>query len=355
MANTTKILIEKATARVFCQQHGAGGNPVTIFSSATAKHALSSTTQQTLAQTCEWESVMLDRHRQSMNFYMPTGEEVSFCAHAAMGGAGRMMQQIKSAQSGDTTSTATGHRASSLSFSAELQPNQPYKAFLHDHGIVSLDMEVPFIEQKLQHPPQLQRILRDAFHLQAPNLQQLRSIADNFQFPTFVNASVARLKTLVYVNDLDVLHAIKAPPVGDAFRNACDAVESTGLYLYSPLQDNDQDEEGECVFECRQFPRASGYPEDPATGIAAAALAVSLYERGMKRPFYKFHQGTAMSQPSLIMVENISRVEMECGHTNEQTVNANDLDNVVETKFRFRLTGKVEYDSREEIEVVLEE
>ena len=27
-------------------------------------------------------------------------------------------------------------------------------------------------------------------------------------------------------------------------------------------------------YECRQFPRASGYPEDPATGIAAAALAV---------------------------------------------------------------------------------
>jgi hypothetical protein len=57
----------------------------------------------------------------------------------------------------------------------------------------------------------------------------------------------------------------------------------------------------------RQFPRASGYPEDPATGIAAAALAVSLHSRHPRsNNRFKFFQGSAMGKPSVIVVDNVS-------------------------------------------------
>ena len=52
-------------------------------------------------------------------------------------------------------------------------------------------------------------------------------------------------------------------------------------------------------YECRQFPRSSGYPEDPATGIAASALAATLRfgpDDNKKSTIvnYDIYQGTAM-------------------------------------------------------------
>ena len=61
---------------------------MTVFAS---DGALSKSTQELLAKDCEWESVMVskssDDSSTEMSFHMPSGEEVSFCAHAAMGGA----------------------------------------------------------------------------------------------------------------------------------------------------------------------------------------------------------------------------------------------------------------------------
>jgi len=55
-------------------------------------------------------------------------------------------------------------------------------------------------------------------------------------------------------------------------------INSTGIYLYSTatIRDDDNDvntdNKSEIAFECRQFPKSSGYSEDPATCIAAGAL-----------------------------------------------------------------------------------
>jgi hypothetical protein len=144
----------------------------------------------------------------------------------------------------------------------------------------------------------------------------------------------------------------------------------------------------------RQFPRASGYPEDPATGVAAAALAVSLYQHQQQQQnvwptttSFRFHQGTAMGKPSMILVENLKLIDgsgvidtdtdtaaaaaaeykvEEHGETNnneaqcEETV---DGGNSVATampqhanpkkrsKVSFTLVGRVEVDHREFIEV----
>src|SRR3546814_18756316 len=50
----------------------------------------------------------------------------------------------------------------------------------------------------------------------------------------------------------------------------CDAIESTGLYPFARVT------AAGLAFEARQFPKASGYPEDEATGIAATALTGAL-------------------------------------------------------------------------------
>jgi len=54
----------------------------------------------------------------------------------------------------------------------------------------------------------------------------------------------------------------------------CAAIGSTGLYPYAVHEGTAQ------LFEARQFPKSSGYPQDAATGIAAAALAFRLLESG---------------------------------------------------------------------------
>ncbi len=57
------------------------------------------------------------------------------------------------------------------------------------------------------------------------------------------------------------------------------------------------------AFEARQFPRSSGYPEDAATGIAAAALSFGLLANGLvdadDKPIRVF-QGRAMGALSEI-------------------------------------------------------
>lgn len=315
MASSSRRAVEKITARVFCQLQG-GGNPVTIF--ASTDHALSQPTQERLARTCDWESVVLGpQHRRS--FYMPTGEEVSFCAHAAMGGS------LVLAEQPETT----------VEFASNLIPDRFFESIVHADDIVSLAMnDCVFEEQQFGHDgglssSTLRRVLRDTCGLTARDLTLPR---ERSMYPTLVNSSIARPKTLVYVNSVEALHRARAPSIeqdqdgSTRFQRTCDALQTTGLYLYT--QSNDDDDR---ALECRQFPRASGYPEDPATGIAAAALAVSLHQRGIRWPAYRCYQGTAMGQPSLIMVEDVKVDE--------------------QGRASFRLMGKVEIDVRETIQV----
>jgi len=104
-----------------------------------------------------------------------------------------------------------------------------------------------------------------------------------------------------------------------------------------------------CVVQ-RQFPRASGYPEDPATGIAAAALAVSLYASATQTEeehlMYKIHQGSAMNKPSLIMVENIELDDKTDEIEESKRTNFSRRGNV-----SFSMFGRVEIDDRETIDM----
>jgi PhzF family phenazine biosynthesis protein len=111
------------------------------------------------------------------------------------------------------------------------------------------------------------------------------------------NGVTSRMKTLVPMRDAAALNALA--PASDAVEAACTRIGSTGLYPYAVLDGPAR------LFEARQFPRASGYPEDAATGIAAAALAFGLLEDGLVAPDdrpIRILQGRAMGRLSEIRV-----------------------------------------------------
>ncbi|MGJ7609616.1 MULTISPECIES: PhzF family phenazine biosynthesis protein [unclassified Variovorax] len=84
--------------------------------------------------------------------------------------------------------------------------------------------------------------------------------------PQVVNAATSRVKTLVRMPTIAALDALT--PLLAQVEATCAAIDSTGLYPYAVEAAAD----GKTVVAARQFPRSSGYPEDAATGIAAAAL-----------------------------------------------------------------------------------
>ena len=329
-STSTKRWVEKIQARVFCPEtEGLGGNPVTIFAPLDIEedenndtnnddptiNILSPEIQAQLARTCSWESVMVNPiltttnssnstttssnpTTKQLSFYMPTGQEVSFCAHAAMAGAIRVADELEQETAlhcrmlMDEDDTNKNNKNTSQSSSSP-----SYSATVHADDIVTLHIsDAPYTQTPVSEPALLYRILREHCHLQLPDLEIPEEFVE--QVPTFVHASVARPKTLVFVRNLTILNNIcQAPDNPQLFQRALRALDNTtGLYIYAPHPDLDG------AYACRQFPISSGYAEDPATGIAAAALAAAL-DRDL--PYMKFFQGDALGKPSLLLVEDL--------------------------------------------------
>eukprot|EP00977_Amphora_coffeiformis_P014955 scaffold4269_cov168-Amphora_coffeaeformis.AAC.6 len=270
---------------------------------------------------------MVDTSSRTLQYYMPTGEEVSFCAHAAMGGVLQLYNQLEE----PFPFYSAMKKEKKKNDDKEEESSSSSTAIVHKDNIVSLELREEWQASKIPHPPSLQRLLREACGVASTSLVKPPGPED---YPTFCNYSTSRPKTLVYINSLEALHNARAPTNPQVFQRACDALETTGLYLYSPVPD----EPGS--FECRQFPRASNYKEDPATGIAASALAVALQQTNNTStsihavPRYKFYQGTAMGRPSLILVEDLQF------HKDEN--------NPEKQEVSFRLLGKVEVDDEKD-------
>ncbi|MGO4303404.1 PhzF family phenazine biosynthesis protein [Cupriavidus sp. RAF12] len=117
------------------------------------------------------------------------------------------------------------------------------------------------------------------------------------------NASTSRVKTLVALPSVDMLDSLQ-PDFG-RIEALCESIGSTGLY---PFAHGAVAERGQPVIHARQFPKSSGYPEDAATGIAAAALwgyltgIGPLARPGEARPSIAVRQGDTMGSPSEIFV-----------------------------------------------------
>ncbi|KIX99431.1 uncharacterized protein Z520_05007 [Fonsecaea multimorphosa CBS 102226] len=119
------------------------------------------------------------------------------------------------------------------------------------------------------------------------------------------NACTSRVKTTVALRSADVLNSLR--PDFSRVRDLCEKLGSTGLYPYAIVQPGSTNSAsgGQLVqVEARQFPKASGYPEDAATGIAAAALSYALAANGVLGVGQEavVYQGRAMGYPSQINV-----------------------------------------------------
>jgi PhzF family phenazine biosynthesis protein len=126
----------------------------------------------------------------------------------------------------------------------------------------------------------------------------LRISPENIAAATPVESvSVSRPKLLVPLCDSRVLD--KLEPDFDALWTLCDAFRVTGVYPFTRNTDKPNAD-----VEARQFPLRAGFPEDAATGVAAAALGAYLinYDRHWRvgEHCLRIAQGYAMGSPSLI-------------------------------------------------------
>ena len=107
--------------------------------------------------------------------------------------------------------------------------------------------------------------------------------------------SVSRAKLIVPLRDAGAVH--RARPDFPALWALCQRLDSTGAYVFAPHADGDPSH-----LVARQFPVDAGYPEDPATGVAAAALAAYLAQGSWPpQPTwlrFTIDQGDAMGRPS---------------------------------------------------------
>ena len=92
------------------------------------------------------------------------------------------------------------------------------------------------------------------------------------------NACTSRVKTVIPLKDADALNNLQ--PDFSKVKELCEKLESTGLYPYAIAGYQNESDSGSLKVEARHFPKASGYTEDAATGIAAAALAWALEANG---------------------------------------------------------------------------
>ena len=109
----------------------------------------------------------------------------------------------------------------------------------------------------------------------------------------------SRYKLIVPLRSRAVVDGLN--PDFEALWNLCDAYDTTGFYVFALEKDSD----GKPVFFARQFPKRAGYPEDPATGVAASALGAYVTLNKVLPVSEGWNsitimQGFAMGRPSII-------------------------------------------------------
>lgn len=191
-------------------------------------------------------------------FFVPE-HEMEMCGHATLGAAWLLRTKGRAAGPELRIETLSG----------------PVRAIFGPDGAVEVT----------QPPGRVEAVARIGLVLSALGLTE----ADLRPGAAVLNAATSRVKTLVPIAEPARLHALSPDP--SRVRAACEAIGSTGLYPWAGGLDGE--------VHARQFPRSSGYPEDAATGIAAAALfyGIGAPERGLL-----VRQGEAMGRPSEIRV-----------------------------------------------------
>lgn len=260
--------------RVFVNGPG-GGNPVPLVAGA---RGMSAAQMQDIARTHGHESAFVlpadaPGADWRLRFFVPH-HEMEMCGHATVGSLWALRRWGVW-----TTPTA---RVQTMS------------------GLVDVEWDAARQRVWISQPAVREEVLdAGAAALVARTLR----LDESMPAPT-TNAATSRVKTLVPLPDMAALNGL-APDFA-AMESTCDAIASTGLYPYALAADGQAT--APTVF-ARQFPRKSGYPEDAATGIAAAALWGHLAAAGTVPVGSPTHpvvctvrQGDAMGSPSAIAV-----------------------------------------------------
>jgi PhzF family phenazine biosynthesis protein len=250
-----------------------GGNPAPIVVNA---DGMTDDDMRSIARETGHESAFVfsappnSGHDFEFRFWVPN-HEMEMCGHATVGATWLLAQSDR----------LVGGRLNILTRSGSVQ------AIVHRLvDTTSVEISQPVGRLERVDPSEVSAIA-DAVGI---------SLSDLASYPV-LNAATSRIKTLIPVRSVALLDGLK--PKLDRIESLCEHIGSTGLYPYAPL---DRDKQ---IFDARQFPKSSGYPEDAATGIAATALCFGLLECGLiddvKRPV-TVRQGRAMERPSEITV-----------------------------------------------------
>lgn len=242
-----------------------GGNPVPLVLDA---QGMTAGAMQALAAQRGHESSFVlpadqEGHLCRLRFFVP-GHEMEMCGHATVGTLWALRQWNRW--------TTPRTRVQTLSGSVDVE--------WHDAGQRAW-VSQPAVTTTTVTPDAVRAIAK-VLRID-PDLPGLHTI----------NASTSRVKTLIRLPSAAALDALA--PDFTAVRDVCEAIGSTGLYPYALTPDG---------ASARQFPKSSGYPEDAATGIAAAALWGFLNETNdvPADGVFTVRQGVAMGSPSVIQL-----------------------------------------------------
>lgn len=253
-----------------------GGNPCPVTLDADRL-----TTEQMQAMTHDFgfESVFLmqpDREDCDIKarYFVPL-HEMEMCVHATIGSATVLVEKGRFAESPIYYETAFGK------IQVDWERNE--------NGLqVSVHQFLPRFAERNPTAAEVCAALRIAPEQLAP-------------YP-ICSAATSRMKLIVPLRDRETLDSLT--PDFEALWALCDKYDTTGFYPFATERQAD----GKTVFCARQFPKRAGYPEDPATGVAASALGAYLAENkltplheGWNR--FTILQGFAMHRPSRIDAE----------------------------------------------------
>lgn len=251
---------------VFTEQ-GQGGNPCPIVLDATG---MTSADMQSLAQRHGLEAAFLypanEEAPYRLRYFVPA-REMDMCGHATLG-TGWLLRVLGLAPSSVIT----------------------FRTLAGDVGVDLRGAHVRIAQPGAAVHLAQAEALDDILHVLGIGPADLAS-------PLICNAATSRAKTLVHLASTEVLHGLS--PRFEQMQALCERLGSTGLYPFA-LSD-----EAPFTLEARQFPQASGYPEDAATGIAATALFGALGHYGIDVPAGEtVHvlQGRAMGRLSRMSV-----------------------------------------------------
>ena len=257
---------------VVFEEKPGGGNPAPVTLDA---DELSTEEMQAMAHRFGEESVFLMKPTRDdcdvkARYFVPL-HEMEMCSHDTIGAVTALVKTGRAAASPVRLETALGQVL--VDWEAD-----------GDDVKVSLSQFLPRVQESAPTAEELCRALNVAPEQLAPLPVE--------------SCATSRFKLIVPLADKETLYALE--PDYEYLWSLCDKYQTTGFYPYAKEPGDDP-----FLFCARQFPCRAGYPEDPATGVAASALSAYLIRRRLI-PLadgwneITVRQGEAMGRPCII-------------------------------------------------------